>query len=70
MSKTDDFQNEFPLLYKRLAETNTPKLTFVSGTLKSRINEIMEPLGFRRIRGGDLLDQTLAEVEQFLEAQS
>jgi len=70
MSKIDDFKNEYPLLYQRLAETNTPKLTFIAGTMKDRINEIMEPLGFRRIRGGDLLDQTLADVERFLEAQS
>ena len=70
MSKQDDFENEYPLLYKRLVDSNTPRLVFVSGTLKERINDIMAPLGYPTVRGGDPLDQTLADIEQFLEAQS
>ena len=69
MSKIDDFKNEFPLLYQRLVESNTPKLVFISGTLKERINDIMAPLGYPAVRGGDPLDQTLADIEQFLEAR-
>ena len=70
MSRQDDFENEFPLLYQRLVESNTPKLVFLSGTLKERINDILEPLGYPVVRGGDPLDQTLADIERFLEAQS
>lgn len=70
MSKQDDFENEYPLLYKRLVDSNTPKLVFISGTLKDRINDIMDPLGYPTVRGGDPLDKTLADIEQFLEARS
>lgn len=70
MSKTDDFKGEFPLLYQRLVDSNTPGLVFLAGTLRGRINEVMEPLGFPKVLARDPPDQTLSSIEQFLEARS
>ena len=70
MEKIEAFKNEFPLLYKRLVEAETPKLEFVAGGLKDTLNEIMEPLGYPPVRGRDRLDRSLVDIERFLESQS
>lgn len=62
--------SEYPLLFDELRNSNTPDKTLISGDLLGRLNDIMQPKGFRLIRGGDALERTLSEIETFLENEA
>ena len=62
--------DEYPLPFDELRNSNTPDETLISVDLLGLLNDIMQPKGFRLIRGGDPFEKTLNQIETFLENEA